>query len=280
MTMKLKGFLVLLAVLNLLVLCYYIVHFPTSNENFLHRAPLARREVFPGSNPARGKNDKRRSSSFDGKLWPDLPSYMPWRSDVKAKASSCEAYFGNGFNKIYDPLDNSPNRKNIDINLSGSSFKCYYSETLETSICEGRRMAMFPERIEMSRGGEDVEAVLGREEEAELPKYSDGAFQIEAPPNYVIGDGRVVSGELLDQIMPQGAVHTHTMRSLLQTLRVVPSSEFVCNQWIEEPTLLLTRFEYANLFHTYTDWYSAYVTSRVAGLPKRPHLIFVDGHCK
>lgn len=41
----------------------------------------------------------------------------------------------------------------------------------------------------------------------------------------------------------------------------------------------MTRFEYANLFHTVTDWYSAYVSSRVTGLPNLPHLIFVDGHC-
>lgn len=51
-------------------------------------------------------------------------------------------------------------------------------------------------------------------------------------------------------------------------------------QWIEEPTLLVTRFEYANVFHTFTDWYSAYVSSRVTGLPSRPHVIFVDGHSK
>lgn len=48
---------------------------------------------------------------------------------------------------------------------------------------------------------------------------------------------------------------------------------------VEEPTLLVTRFEYANLFHTITDWYSAYVASRVTGLPYRPHVVFVDGHC-
>ena len=51
-------------------------------------------------------------------------------------------------------------------------------------------------------------------------------------------------------------------------------------QWVEEPTLLVTRFEYANLFHTITDWYSAYVSSRVTGLPSRPNVVFVDGHCK
>lgn len=50
-------------------------------------------------------------------------------------------------------------------------------------------------------------------------------------------------------------------------------------QWVEEPTLLVTRFEYANVFHTVTDWYSAYVASRVTGLPHRPNLVFVDGHC-
>ncbi|XP_059442502.1 beta-1,2-xylosyltransferase isoform X2 [Corylus avellana] len=55
--------------------------------------------------------------------------------------------------------------------------------------------------------------------------------------------------------------------------------EGVEHKWIEEPTLLVTRFEYANLFHTVTDWYSAYVSSRVTGLPNRPKLVFVDGHC-
>ncbi|EPS58119.1 hypothetical protein M569_16697, partial [Genlisea aurea] len=50
--------------------------------------------------------------------------------------------------------------------------------------------------------------------------------------------------------------------------------------WIDEPTLLVTRFEYANVFHTYTDWYSSYVSSRVTGLPRRPHVVFVDGHCE
>ena len=55
---------------------------------------------------------------------------------------------------------------------------------------------------------------------------------------------------------------------------------FLLLQWIEEPAILVTRFEYANLFHTVTEWYSAYVASRVTGLPNRPHLVFVDGHCE
>jgi glycoprotein 2-beta-D-xylosyltransferase len=51
-------------------------------------------------------------------------------------------------------------------------------------------------------------------------------------------------------------------------------------QRVTQPAVVVTRFEYANLFHTVTDWYSAYMTSRIAKLKKRPRLIFVDGHCK
>ncbi|XP_042060190.1 beta-1,2-xylosyltransferase-like [Salvia splendens] len=69
------------------------------------------------------------------------------------------------------------------------------------------------------------------------------------------------------------------MRDLIRSTRLVDPHEFVCSK-IEDPAILVTRFEYANLFHTVTEWYSAYVASRVTGLPNRPHLVFVDGHCE
>lgn len=58
---------------------------------------------------------------------------------------------------------------------------------------------------------------------------------------------------------------------------------YLCGLWMQrvsQPTLIVTRFEYANLFHTVTDWYSAYMTSRIVNLKKRPRVVFVDGHCK
>uniref|UniRef100_A0A0D6R653 Glycosyltransferase 61 catalytic domain-containing protein n=1 Tax=Araucaria cunninghamii TaxID=56994 RepID=A0A0D6R653_ARACU len=288
MAIKMKGFIILLVSLNIYILCYYFFHFPSSKHQFLFPSSkhqflddtiTIRAEEDTRSEAIANKNDQLRAS-FDGKPWPDLPSYMPWQGDPMARAGSCEAYFGNGFNRPFRLVANaSAASRKVSVFSDGKlgSFSCAYSETLETSICEARRMVMYPDKIQMSQGGEDIESVLGRDEMTELPSYSEGAFQIEAPPSY---KGRVVSPELLDQIMPQGAVHTHTMRSLLQNLVAVPSADFFCSQWIEEPTLIVTRFEYANLFHTYTDWYSAYVTSRVAGLSKRPRLVFVDGHSK
>ncbi|PKI77468.1 hypothetical protein CRG98_002074 [Punica granatum] len=145
---------------------------------------------------------------------------------------------------------------------------------------------MVPERIRMSRGGESLEDVMGREEDEELPAFDDGAFEIEGG-----GGGRresrlgfergrkLVDGDFLDNYVPAGGISRHTMRDLIGSIRVVGTEGFVCDKWVEEPTLLVTRFEYANLFHTITDWYSGYVSSRVAGLPFRPRVIFIDGHC-
>ncbi|GAV87251.1 DUF563 domain-containing protein [Cephalotus follicularis] len=138
-------------------------------------------------------------------------------------------------------------------------------------------MRMTASKFKMTRGGEKLEEVIGRGEEEELPYFENGAFEVQGSRNLGLG---LVSQQLLDEFVPRGSILRHTMRGLIASIRVVSERDFDCDQWIEEPTLLVTRFEYANLFHTVTDWYSAYVSSRVTGLPNRPHLVFVDGHCE
>ncbi|KAI3928574.1 hypothetical protein MKW98_024175 [Papaver atlanticum] len=164
----------------------------------------------------------------------------------------------------------------------------------------------------MSMGGENLELVIGRGEEEELPTFEPGSFEIEVGIDQRVNGNKLVSQEFLDQFVPEGVVVRHTMRSLLDSIRSVNSDEFKCLQhrglyiplpldkmktylssfyplyysnntaavWVDEPRLLVTRFEYANLFHTVTDWYSAYAASRVTGMPTRPHLVVLDGHCK
>ncbi|KAJ9562806.1 hypothetical protein OSB04_007966 [Centaurea solstitialis] len=109
----------------------------------------------------------------------------------------------------------------------------------------------------------EVESVIGGAEEEELPE-----FELELS---------IWSSER--SIIVKGADLEAYDARFDDSIRLVGANEFECSQWIEEPTLLVTRFEYANLFHTVTDWYSAYVSSRVTGLPNRPQVVFVDGHC-
>ncbi|KAL4597576.1 hypothetical protein ACB092_11G000400 [Castanea dentata] len=203
------------------------------------------------------------------KPWPILPSYLPWSHHSPPPSRSCEAFFGNGFSNRQDLLSTS----------EGGWFRCYHSDTLQSSVCEGGRIRMDPGRVKMSMGGERLEDVMGRTEEEELPKFQNGAFELDGGPRFSGSPRRLADDDFLDRYVPRHGVATHPIRALIESARVVGSTHFHCQEWVEEPTLLVTRFEYANLFHTITDWYSAYVSSRVTGLPSRPNVVFVDGHC-
>ncbi|KAG6637735.1 beta-1,2-xylosyltransferase [Carya illinoinensis] len=246
--------------LNSISLCVYFASHSKSSASPIPNLPRNYRN--PRINRLRFRNKL--------KSWPILPSYLPW-SHPPANTGSCEAYFGNGFSLRLDLISPAADPRGW--------FRCWYSETLRSSVCEGGNLRMVPERVEVSKGGEMLHQVIGRREEDELPKFQNGAFEVdggvgfEGPPRRLVDDG------FLDRYVPQGEILTHTMRALIGSVRVVAGSGFECQEWIEEPTLLVTRFEYANLFHTVTDWYSAYVSSRVTGLPNRPRLVFVDGHC-
>ncbi|WVY93414.1 hypothetical protein V8G54_032502 [Vigna mungo] len=246
--------LVFLFILNSLSLFYYFTH---------HHSPK------PSSSSSTSKSSPFKVNNYltpishqthFSKPWPILPSYLPWpQTATTAPLRSCEAYFGNGFTHRRDVLHARD---------GAGWFRCWHSETLRSSVCEGGRLRMVPERIAMASGGESLTAVIGRREEEELPAFQEGAFEVD-------GGGFVDRKFLVDREF----LDRHTMRDLIGKIRIVGGKDFECDEWIEEPTLLVTRFEYANLFHTVTDWYSAYVSSRVTGLPNLPHLIFLDGHC-
>ncbi|KVI10440.1 Glycosyltransferase AER61, uncharacterized [Cynara cardunculus var. scolymus] len=212
------------------------------------------------------------------KPWPILPSYLPWSLTPNTPFTSCEAYFGNGFTRSLHLLKPSPEiyRKSGKGGGGGGWFRCFYSQTLRSSICEGGRMRMHPDKIKMSIGGEELESVIGRGEEEELPEFESGAFDLEVGEKSKSVGKKLADEGFLNEFLQKGQISRHTMRELIESIQLIGANEFECSQWIEEPTLLVTRFEYANLFHTVTDWYSAYVSSRVTGLPNRPQVVFVD----
>ncbi|XP_057461633.1 beta-1,2-xylosyltransferase-like [Actinidia eriantha] len=268
---KLKILLSLFAFNSISLYLYFSSH----PDYFRHTPPSENHQSSTGNLHGLTENHHRLLA----KPWPILPSYLPWSLKPKVPFRSCEGYFGNGFTRRIDVLKPSPgDHKKLTVSGGGGWFRCFYSETLRSSICEGGRIRMNPERIRMSIGGEKLEAVIGRGEDEELPVFDSGAFNIEAVDRSSI-DRKLVDSEFLNQYLQNGAISRHTMRDLVDSIRLVSARDFQCSEWIEEPTLLVTRFEYANLFHTVTDWYSAYVASRVTGLPYRPNLVFIDGHC-
>ncbi|KAK3014512.1 hypothetical protein RJ639_010062 [Escallonia herrerae] len=344
-SVTLKILLSLFAINSVSLYLYFSSH-PDYFRHHLQRPSLHRRSnaadhhLFPPPTTSRAKP------------WPILPSYLPWSLNSTIPFRSCEGYFGNGFTTRVDILKPELHRKsNSGAGNGGGWFRCFYSDTLRSSICEGGRIRLDPEKIRMSAGGEMLESVIGRREEEEMPVFEVGAFDVDGGEGLKGGGKKLMSDQLLDLYVQSGAVSRHAMRELIGSIQLVGTEEFECSEdignkeisvrrnlergphaffgrsqlaiqfevlkeysmrvssfgsmlkqlqfelhpnelvsdkdeppfvayeWVEEPTLLITRYEYANLFHTVTDWYSAYVASRVTGLPNRPHLVFVDGHC-
>ena len=88
---------------------------------------------------------------------------------------------------------------------------------------------MHPERIKMAIGGERLEAVMGRGEEVEFPVFEFGAFDIEVGEGFS-GGRKLASGDLLDRCVPGNGIERHTMRSLIDSIRKVGTSEFECSE--------------------------------------------------
>jgi hypothetical protein len=140
-------------------------------------------------------------------------------------------------------------------------------------------MRLDPSLITVSAGGESIPSVMGRAEEAEFPTYKAGAFG-------VAGCSLSVTGDLphyLSTVMNTGFKSTESLE---------------CTAWEEQPTLFITRYEYANLYHTCTDWYNTWATLGWADLlearadtqaaggrtqitrPRAHGIVWLDGHAQ
>jgi glycoprotein 2-beta-D-xylosyltransferase len=107
--------------------------------------------------------------------------------------------------------------------LRESLFRCFYSETLRTCICEGKNMVMNPKKTKMAKGGEPLESVMRRNEEEELPRFTSGAFQIIVPE----GERKPLFNKtLLQHLMPQGLIQEH----LFEQIHTIPVNKVTCAQ--------------------------------------------------
>ena len=87
-------------------------------------------------------------------------------------SSYCDRQFGNGFSVSVQLCSASP---------SASALRCLHNPLTASTLCEARNVALDAGRVEVSRGDEEIEAVRGRAEEAEFPKYSPGRSDARLP---------------------------------------------------------------------------------------------------
>ena len=171
----------------------------------------------------------------------------------------CDRQFGNGFSTTSALCHPS---------ASPSSLTCHHNPLTESTICEGRHLHLDPAKVRVSAGDEDIASVRWRTEAEEFPSYDAGAFTVDCrqpqnPPPL---------------IWPIYRDHLSKMFGALAytPLPTTPQCEVV------EEAVLLTRYEYANLYHTMTDWYNVYQAMHMlmSNPTATPHVIFLDGHSK
>eukprot|EP00271_Cylindrocystis_brebissonii_P002610 TRINITY_DN13373_c0_g2_i1.p1 TRINITY_DN13373_c0_g2~~TRINITY_DN13373_c0_g2_i1.p1 ORF type:complete len:758 (+),score=67.38 TRINITY_DN13373_c0_g2_i1:837-3110(+) len=283
-----------------------------SNEDV---AEDAESQKLMSSLTGRAEGNKR-----SGKPWPSLEGYPPWHPPTHASSSSCEAVFGNGFAEIVQLFGTSPpglfdassasggpsanpdtdadfikcGPGVTDVNSasavdpsSSSWLRCLKNDALGTSICESHNLIFHPDRVDMASGGEDLESVMGRAEEVELPRIREGAFEVVGECRKgadgwsedglrSVGATNEAATGLFPEAKTSGCQHWRPMVTGLKERREAPK----CATVFRQPMLMVIRYEYVNMYHTNTDWQMAYQTSRVAGLQERPGVIFLDGHAK
>ena len=140
---------------------------------------------------------------------------------------------------------------------------CHSNPAIPATACECTNCTLQTDRISMTRGHERIEDVRFRPESIELPVFRKGALQI-------------LSGHDNCSSLPGGLALE--MRSLIASSSSSDQDE--CTTTFESPVLLVTRYEYANLWHTWTDWINLFSVIFNLGLWDNVTVIWLDGHSK
>jgi glycoprotein 2-beta-D-xylosyltransferase len=111
------------------------------------------------------------------------------------------------------------------------------------------------------RGGEFLEDVVNQSEEMEYIQFEMGCFQMDCPsrPNYYF----------------EGENHLNKYMMALQTKNANKRYHMI------EPkfTIAITRYEYANLYHTMTDWYNAFLVMQFFNKTQsETNILILDTH--
>lgn len=140
--------------------------------------------------------------------------------------------------------------------------------TTQRPHCQFHDMRIHVTRMHAAaQGGEVLSTVMGQAESAEFLSYDAGAF-------VVVHDD--------DLQLPES--HPPAFHYMHDVLRAVQSSTVenttTCAETWNGTTLLITRYEYVNLYHTMTDWWNTFFSMPYdnGNVEKVNHLIFLDAH--
>lgn len=194
-----------------------------------------------------------------------MPRERFWR--LLPETSTCDGYFGNGFTALHaiQPAKLTPGTVAAD--GTAAQLWCRSHPATRAVYCVAHNLQVEPSLVTMSRGGEDLKAVMGRQEHDEVPRFTEGAFKLldgqmrlADEPSGASGGPKPGDGVplgLAAMLAPSGLAaaterNDNYKRDMVRSTQLVDASSHPCTAIVSDPVIMLTRMEYANLFHTTT----------------------------
>jgi glycoprotein 2-beta-D-xylosyltransferase len=163
------------------------------------------------------------------------------------------------------------NCKRFDHSILQPQHGCQVNKDTLNMFCNFDNLRIDNSKIDVAQGGETLSSVMGRKEYVELPKYQRGAFALQTKPNY--------------QVPKEYRSKLHYLQDVLNSIRYPTEKndfnvDVSCDETFPGITLFTTRYEYVNLYHTLTDWWSAFFVLPEDYFEKPHRVVFLDGHAQ
>lgn len=137
---------------------------------------------------------------------------------------------------------------------------CVTDPDTKIPYCQVRNMRIDTSKISGPLGGEPLDSVMGREEHVELPKYLDGAFS---------------TSEKLELAEHMNRDYWFYLLEVFMAMDINPRQK--CKTTLAGKSLVITRYEYVDMYHTLKDWWNAFMVLPEGG-QKVDRVIFLDSH--
>jgi hypothetical protein len=142
---------------------------------------------------------------------------------------------------------------------------CVVGSLTKIPYCQIENLQLNVDHITMkAMGGEKLETVMGQNEEYEFPKYEPGAFIAESAWN--------ISGDRSNFFYLSDVISSLQVRDSKSK-----TNQQQCSQRVSVHTLMITRYEYCNTYHTMTDWFNAFMALSKPSY-RNVTIVFLDGH--
>jgi len=218
------------------------------------------------------------------------------------QAKTYDALFGNSYRLERSPkilCESSPTSvprlrppHDLEVSIFGpepqpnvSVLRMMRNTLLDMIFLEAYGLTIDVRKILVTHGGEQVLNVLGRNDRTEIPKYLPGALSMHCSLTKPDGEaffGR--TGKTSGEFKRDGYHHitdmmqSMTFNSSLSNRQFDPSE---CDIVQDTPTIIVVRYEYANLYHTLGDWFMLYQSAMLTRLSgKRFDVLVIDGHAR